>query len=280
MHVVLSLTLGTGLLLVFLSLTAKRTATVVAPVEPEPSVAARTVTVTRGDVATRVAAAVLALVAVQGFLGWPALSVAAGIVGALLPSWYRGQREARRREAVEDAVAEVVDALRDASRTGVGIEDALRSLARSGPLALRPALRALERDLRLMEFDVALARARESVAHPAFDMLAVALVMSFRVGGRNLSGVLDGLGRSVRGTARARREVRAQQAEQVMSARVIAALPVLLIVVLRAVNPGYLDVFSTPTGQVVLAVCLVLPAVGYTLMRRTITLPGRERVLR
>jgi tight adherence protein B len=231
-------------------------------------------------VATRVAAGVLAMVAVQAFLGWPALSVAAGIVGALLPSWYRGQREARRREAVEDAVAEVVDALRDASRTGVGIEDALRSLARSGPVALRPALRALERDLRLMEFDAALARARESVAHPAFDMLAVALVMSFRVGGRNLSGVLDGLGRSVRGTARARREVRAQQAEQVMSARVIAALPVLLIVALRAVNPGYLDVFSTPTGQVVLAVCLVLPAVGYTLMRRTITLPGRERVLR
>jgi len=84
----------------------------------------------------------------------------------------------------------------------------------------------------------------------------------------------------VRGTARARREVRAQQAEQVMSARVIAALPVLLIVVLRAVNPGYLDVFSTPAGQVVLAVCLVLPAVGYTLMRRTIALPGQERVLR
>ena len=278
MHVVLSLTLGAGLLLTFLSLTERRPAT--APADEAPGRPGRPACAAPGALAVRVAAAVASAAMVQLFLGWPALSAGAGIVGALLPSWYRGQRETRRQEAVEEAVAEVVDALRDASRVGVGIEDALRSLGRSGPLALRPALRALDRDLRLMEFDVAIARAREAVAHPAFDMLAVALVMSFRIGGRNLSGVLDGLGRSVRGTARARREVRAQQAEQVMSARVIAALPVLLIVVLRAVNPGYLDVFSTPAGQVVLAACLVLPAVGYTLMRRTIALPGQERVLR
>jgi len=278
MHVVLSLTLGAGLLLTFLSLTERRpTAT---PTDEAPERLSRPASAAPGELAVRVAAAGVSAAVVQLFLGWPALSAGAGIVGALLPSWYRGQRETRRQEAVEEAVAEVVDALRDASRVGVGIEDALRSLGRSGPLALRPALRALDRDLRLMEFDVAVARAREAVAHPAFDMLAVALVMSFRIGGRNLSGVLDGLGRSVRGTARARREVRAQQAEQVMSARVIAALPVLLIVVLRAVNPGYLDVFSTPAGQVVLAACLVLPAVGYTLMRRTIALPGQERVLR
>lgn len=277
MHVILSLTLGAGLLLTFLSLTERRSAATPA-VESEP--AGRVNPAARGELAIRLATAAVAAAVVQVFLGWPALSVGAAIVGALLPSWYRSQREARRREAVEDAVAEAVDALRDASRVGVGIEDALRSLGRSGPLALRSAFRTLDRDLRLMEFDAAIARARESVAHPAFDMLAVALVMSFRIGGRNLSGVLDGLGRSVRGTARARREVRAQQAEQVMSARVIAALPVLLIVVLRAVNPGYLDVFSTPTGQVVLAVCLVLPAVGYTVMRRTIALPGQERVLR
>lgn len=278
MHVVLSLTLGAGLLLTFLSLTERRPAA--APADDAPERPIRPASAAPGELAVRVAAAAASAAVVQVFLGWPALSAGAAIVGALLPSWYRSQRETRRREAVEEAVAEVVDALRDASRVGVGIEDALRSLGRSGPLALRPALRVLDRDLRLMEFDVAIARARETVAHPAFDMLAVALVMSFRIGGRNLSGVLDGLGRSVRGTARARREVRAQQAEQVMSARVIAALPVLLIVVLRAVNPGYLDVFSTPAGQVVLAACLVLPAVGYTLMRRTIALPGQERVLR
>lgn len=278
MHVVLSLTLGAGLLLTFLSLTERRPAA--APADDAPERPIRPASAAPGELAVRVAAAAASAAVVQLFLGWPALSAGAGIVGALLPSWYRGQRETRRQEAVEEAVAEVVDALRDASRVGVGIEDALRSLGRSGPLALRPALRALDRDLRLMEFDVAIARAREAVAHPAFDMLAVALVMSFRIGGRNLSGVLDGLGRSVRGTARARREVRAQQAEQVMSARVIAALPVLLMVILRAVNPGYLDVFSTPAGQVVLAACLVLPAVGYSLMRRTIALPGQERVLR
>ena len=52
------------------------------------------------------------------------------------------------------------------------------------------------------------------------------------------------------------------------------------IVAIRATNPGYLEVFSTPGGQLALAVCLVSVAVGYAGMLRATVLPGRERVLR
>lgn len=281
MHVTYSLMLGIGLLLIFLALTSKRTEharQADVPAESGSWVAA--LPDAGGRLASAAAVGVVAAVVTQVFLGWPALSLAAGIVGAFVPSWVARQREERRREAVEDAVVEAVAVLRDGSRVGIGIEDGLRSLARTGPLALRPAFRALARDLRLAGFEEAVTRAREQVAHPSFDMLCAALLMSYRVGGRNLSDVLDGLARSVRGTARARREVRAQQAEQVLSARVIAALPLVLIVAIRATNPGYLEVFSTPGGQLALAVCLVSVAVGYAGMLRATVLPGRERVLR
>src|SRR3546814_1486782 len=52
-----------------------------------------------------------------------------------------------------------------------------------------PAFRALERDLRLVGFEEAVERARTYVAHPAFDMMGVALLMSYRIGGRHLSAV-------------------------------------------------------------------------------------------
>jgi len=284
MLIVSSVCLALGVLLIFLSLTSRRRD----PAAATPGVTSVAAT-SEGAQATSerllpllpalIVGAVTAAVT-QWWFGWPVLSLAAGGVSAVIPSWYQRHRESRLRDLVDDAVAEAVDSLRDAARVGIGMEAALRALGQTGPEPLRPVLRAFDADARLVGFEDALIRARGRVAHPAFDTLVVALLMSYRVGGRNLSGVLDGLSQSVRGAARARREVRAAQAEHVLSARVIAVLPLVLIVAIRATNPGYLDVFSTPTGQAVLALCLVSVAVGYAGMLRATALPGRERVLR
>ncbi|GMU39422.1 MAG: hypothetical protein AMXMBFR23_02880 [Chloroflexota bacterium] len=276
--------LALGVLLIFLSLTSRRrepaaaapgAPSVAATSEGAPAPSERLLPLLPAVIVGVATAAVT-----QWWFGWPVLSLAAGGVSAVIPSWYQRHRESRVRDLVDDAVAEAVDSLRDAARVGIGMEAALRALGQTGPEPLRPVFRAFDADARLVGFEDALIRARGRVAHPAFDTLVVALLMSYRVGGRNLSGVLDGLSRSVRGAARARREVRAAQAEHVLSARVIAVLPLVLIVAIRATNPGYLDVFSTPTGQAVLALCLVSVAVGYAGMLRATALPGGERVLR
>jgi tight adherence protein B len=104
--------------------------------------------------------------------------------------------------------------------------------------------------------------------------------MSHRVGGRNLSGVLDGLGHAVRQSVQVQGEVRAQQAKNVLSARVIAALPVALVFFVRGVNPEYLEPFSSAGGQLVMALCLLSVALGYGAMVWATRLPGEERVLR
>ncbi|MCY4640531.1 MAG: type II secretion system F family protein, partial [Chloroflexi bacterium] len=200
--------------------------------------------------------------------------------GALAPSWYFRQRAQRRRAEVAEAVGEAVETLRDAVRIGLGIEESLRALARTGPLALRPALVQMERDIRLAGFEEGVERARERLREPLFDTLAVALLTSYRLGGRNLAQVLDGLSASVRGSVQVRREVRAQQAQNVLSARVIAALPVVLILVIRSTSPDYLEAFSRPAGQALLAGCLLSVAVGYTVMLRQAALPGQGRMLR
>ena len=65
-----------------------------------------------------------------------------------------------------------------------------------------------------------------------------------------------------------------------LSARVIAALPVVLVLVIRATNPHYLAAFSQPAGQLILGCCLVSVALGYTVMLRQASLPGQGRMLR
>ncbi len=304
MHILLSLTFACGLLLVFLSLTGSLTGSGERrPAGGAGSVLARLLALVvpggsgnggRSDgesgnsardhardlaAASLAAAAVAGLVA-QAFFGWAVVTVAAAGTGLLLPSWYFRQRAERHRAEVEEAVGEAIEALRDAVRIGLSIEEAIHALARTGPQALRADFRELERDLRLAGFEGALERARERVAEPLFDTLAVALLTAYRIGGRNLAAVLDGLSRSVRGSVQARREVRAQQAQNVLSARVIAALPLVLILIIRGTNPGYLEVFSSPGGQAVLALCLFSVVLGYTAMLRATALPGDGRVLR
>jgi len=285
MHVLLSLTFAAGLLLVFLSLT-QRGARDARPAQ-RGALAEWLVAQARADgigvrelaFASAACAAAAGLVA-HAFFGWPVVTLCALGVGSLLPSSYFRQRAERRRMEVEEAVGEAVEALRDAVRIGLGLEEAIHALARTGPQALRADFRELERDLRLAGFEDAVSRARERVRDPLFDTLTVALLTAYRIGGRNLAAVLDGLSRSVRGTVQVRREVRAHQAENVLSARVIAALPVVLILAIRATNPSYLDVFASPGGQAVLALCLLSVAAGYAWMLRAAALPDSGRVLR
>jgi tight adherence protein B len=287
MPLVLSLTLAAGVLLVFLSLTsgkgaAKQTA-------PQRSFAMRVEEFIQRTGMEISAADFLLLsaatggifgVAAQLMLGWPMVTGVAFLIGLGLPAWYLRQREEARRAALQAALAETVDALQAAVRAGMSVDEGLSSLARSGPVALRPVLSELARDMRLSGFEEAVRRAQERLADPVFDTVAAALLMSHRVGGRNLSSVLDGLGRSVRQAVQVEREVRAEQAKNVLSARIIAALPVVLILAIRGVNPGYLDVFSTATGQALLALCLLSTIVGYAGMLWATRLPGNERILR
>ncbi len=292
MHVVLSLAFGLGLYLIFRWLAGGQPE--VRPDEdPNERPAGRVGWIARRLAspgadgvglrelapASAAAGAASALLS-QLFFGWPVVTLAAAGAGLLLPTWYYRQRAQRRRGEIEEAVGEAVETLRDAVRIGLGVEEALRALAVTGPAALRPVFSQVERDLRLAGFEEALDRARERLQEPLFDTLAVALLTAYRIGGRNLAAVLDGLSHSVRGSVQVRREVRANQAQNVLSARVIAALPLLLILVIRGSNPNYLAAFSQPVGQAVLACCLLSITVGYTVMLRQAALPGQERVLR
>ncbi|MCY4640863.1 MAG: type II secretion system F family protein [Chloroflexi bacterium] len=289
MHVLLSLALGSGLYLVFRSLTGgprsagprsgrrgRRLGWAAHPLAAPGSDGVGLRELAPASAAGAAAGGALA----QLLFGWPVVTLAAAGTGLLLPGWYYRQRALQRRAEVEEAVGEAVEMLRDAVRIGLGIEEALRALAQAGPTALRPVLEGMERDFRLAGFEEGLERARERLQEPLFDTLAVALLTAYRIGGRNLAAVLDGLSHSIRGTVQVRREVRAQQAQNVLSARVIAALPVVLILVIRGSNPNYLAAFSEPAGQAVLACCLLSVFAGYTVMLRQASLPGRERVLR
>ena len=224
-------------------------------------------------------AGALAAIVAQVFLGWPLVTFLAACLGAAAPVLYYTERHDRRRAAVQTAMAEAIGQLRDGIRSGLSVQEALLGLARNGPQPLRGEFAALVREARLIGFEPALRSMRERLADPVFDVVAGALVLNDRVGGRNVTQVLDRLAQATRAQQHVHQELRAQQARNVLSARIVAAVPVFVLIAIRWVSPEYLQLFDGIWGQLVLVACLASVAVGYLAMRWMANVPGEERVL-
>jgi Flp pilus assembly protein TadB len=200
--------------------------------------------------------------------GWPVASVAGGAVAWAVPGALRRSREERVRLERREAIAEVSSRLRDMIRSGLGISDALAQLVEHAPRAVAGELRRLEADARVS----GLAEAGDAFAargsDPSAALLGSALATADRLGSRNLSDVLDALAEATTAQAAAIREARVRQTRNRMSARIVAAAPVLLLVAIRQANPAYLEPFGQPAGQMVLGFAFALIWAGYVAMRR------------
>ena len=215
----------------------------------------------------------------QLLLGWIVVSllvVGLGLIGPLL--YYRHRRD-RRRGLLQDALIEATGQLRDAIRTGLSVQNALLALAHSGPETLRPEFVRLAREIRLLGFEPAMTAMRERLADPVYDVVAASLLLNDRLGGRNVSQVLDRLAQATRAELRVQQELRAYQAKNVVSAQIVAAVPLVVLVAIRAVNPAYLALFDGVPGQLLLAGCATSVAIGYASMLWITRLPGERRVL-
>ena len=212
-------------------------------------------------------------------LGWIVVTGLAALGGLLAPYAYYARRHDRRRAAIQDALVEAIEQLRDAIRTGLSVQEALAGLARTGPEVLRPEFANLSRDARLLGFESALMGMRDRLADPVFDIVASALSINDRLGGRLVSQVLDRLAEATRAQLRIEQEVRAHQARTVLSARIVAAAPLVALVGLRATNPHYVGIFDGVWGQMVLVGCAASIALGYSAMLYLTRLPGQRRVL-
>ena len=218
-------------------------------------------------------------VVAQLWLAWVLVSVCAAVLGALIPTLYYRQRHDRRRTAVQDALVEAITQLRDGIRAGLSVQEALLGLTRNGPQALRPEFALLMREMRLRDFEQALIGMRDRLADPVFDMVVTSLIWNDRMGGRNISQLIDRLAHATREQLRLQQELRAYQAKNVLAARIVAAVPLAVLIGMRQVDAAYLSVFNSVTGQLLLAGCVASIALGYAAMLWTTRLPGERRIV-
>lgn len=229
---------------------------------------------------------VFVLAAGGAVIGWalawslaqvPILAIATAAAGGYAPfAWARRRREQADRErdrAWPAALAQLADAL----EAGIAFPAAVTLVADAGPTPLRREFAAFHGRLRAGGLEAALdglAAAGERTADTVALLVRAALV-ELPAGGlapvlRELSGVL-----SDRFEAREKACTRAASLQ--LEAAILAASPILLLLLVGAATPAYLDAYKTAAGTAVGALGGALIFGCYLLMRRMGRVPEPRR---
>jgi tight adherence protein B len=97
-----------------------------------------------------------------------------------------------------------------------------------------------------------------------------ALLIQKETGG-NLAEILDGLARVIRDRFRIYREVRVRTAQGRLTAGILIALPIFMMLVLSVLNPKYMGVlFTDPKGPIVLVTAGVMQIIGSAILWKII----------
>jgi tight adherence protein B len=221
----------------------------------------------------------VALVLAQVVSGaWP-VSVVFAAMAAWLPAAVVAARVRRRRAEFAEVWPEAVDNLASAVRAGLGLPEALAGLATRGPEPLRPAFAAFALDYQVTgRFSDCLDRLKLRLSDPVGDRVVEALRIAREVGGGELGRLLRHLSSYLRDDARTRAELESRQSWTVNGARLAAAAPWAVLLIL-SFQPEVIARYASATGAVVIfggAACCLL---AYRLMVRIGRLPTERRIL-
>ncbi len=209
--------------------------------------------------------------------------IVAGIGLALLVLAWRtlgGAAGERRAMMRLEALATWTESLRDTIAGAVGLEQAIPSSLRVAAPSLRePLARLVDRLHTRVPMPEALRGLADDLDDPSADLIIGALIINARLRGPGLRDLLGALAAAVREELDMRRKVNAERRSTRRSAQIVVLVSVGLALGLAVLNPGYVHVYDSPLGQLVLVVVVALYAAGFMWMRRLATFEAPERLL-
>ena len=221
--------------------------------------------------------AVIAALLVWSLVGVPVLALAAAVAGAYAPlAWARrsGERARNERErAWPAALAQLADAL----EAGLAFPAAVALLGEAGPPPLRAEFTSFQARLRAAGLEAALdglSRAEERTADTVALLLRAGLL---ELPAGRLAPLLRELSEMLAERFEAREKARTRASSLQVEAAVLALSPIVLLLLLGAAAPGYLNAYRTTAGTIVATVGGALIFGCYLLMRRLGRIPQPRR---
>ncbi len=210
---------------------------------------------------------------------WPVAAIGLGTVGWFAPELFGSKASQERATARTEAIAAWTEMLRDTMSGAHGLEQAVATTAIVAPGPIKAEVTALAVRLEREPLTTALRQFAEDLAHPTGDLVVSALTLASQGSVGQLGELLGTLAVSAREEAGMRLRVDVARARLRTAVRVIAACTASTAIGLILLNRRYLDVYGTPTGQVVLGAVALCWGVALTWLARMSEFVAPERFL-
>jgi tight adherence protein B len=202
------------------------------------------------------------------FIPMLVVAVLAAGIAAYIPFLVLSLKRKARIAAFNKALPDSIDMIARSLRAGHSMIAAISIVAEH---AVEPVGSEFAEVFRKQNFGLPIRDALMELLDriPSQDMrvLATAILVQKDTGG-NLAEILDRTVKVIRERLRIQGEIRTHTAQGRMTGWILCALPVVMLVLINMVNPGYSDVlFHDPFGQKLLYTGIVLLAVGGFIIR-------------
>jgi tight adherence protein B len=173
----------------------------------------------------------------------------------------------------------VVDDLASGVRAGLSLPQAVIELTNTGPEQLRPAFQLCRDQYQATgDFNAGLSLIAEKLKDPQADKFVSVLQIAHEVGGADLGILLRTLSEVMREELVLRGEIVARQSWTVNGAKFAVAAPWITALVLST-RDAAANVYLSPSGVRMLAICAVVSVLAYTAMLKIAELPKEKRLL-
>jgi tight adherence protein B len=207
-------------------------------------------------------------------LGMVGMLPAAGLAmigGPLLPHLYVGLKRKRRLERFRSLFPDAIDVIVRGIKSGVPLGDCLKIVAAEAPDPVGYEFETLVADQALgLPLGEAVQRLPERMPVSEANFFAIVISVQSRTGG-NLSEALGNLSGVLRERKKMVGKIAAMSAEAKASGGIIGSLPIIVGGILYFTSPAYVGLlFTTFTGNLVLAACAAWMMIGIFVMRQMI----------
>ncbi|WP_341250897.1 hypothetical protein [Euzebya pacifica] len=230
-------------------------------------------------VATAVGA-VLTMVVVAAVTGIPAMAVVPGVLVLAAPQALLRRRALARVRAVREAWPDALAMIGGSVRSGRPLSHAVVDVSLDGPVALRGPMAGLAARIQTVGMVPALQAVADAVGDPVTDRVVEVLCLAHAEGGRIVTDVVADLAMSIGAEVQAGEEIDTLSLEGKLNARLVFALPWVVLVVLTARPGPFAEFYAGPGGAIVIGIGAVVSLLGVALVSRLSRVPDEPRVLR
>ncbi len=201
----------------------------------------------------------------------PFAGIVAAVVGFFLPPLYVRRRRAKRLEAFNNQLEDVLTLLVGSLRAGYSFLHALNVVVEEIPAPASEEFRRVVREVGLgLSLTEALQNLVERLDSDDLDMVVTAVNIQQEVGG-NLANILDVISETIRERVRIQGEIQVLTSRQKGTGYILALLPFILGAVLYILNPEYMSRLFKPGPTLVIpAVAVVLVFIGFLVIRKIV----------